>query len=86
MSKGAPPKRFSFYTRRDSGGFYLDAGDGRPEVGHDYLLFLNPAPLSREDPTIVRGAMWVNYECGESKPWANVGTIERKRLSIFERR
>jgi hypothetical protein len=84
--KGAPPRRFKFYTRRDTGGFYMDGASGRPDVGHDYLLFLNPAEAAAEDPPIARGAMWVNYECGESVPWTKVSAAKRKRLSALERR
>jgi hypothetical protein len=82
--KGAPPQQFRFYTRRDSGGFYMDSDRGRPDVGRDYLLFLNPASLSTEDPSVARGAMWVNYECGQSKPWINVSASERKKLSALQ--
>jgi hypothetical protein len=84
--KGAPPTHFRFYTRRDSGGFYMDGARGRPDVGRDYLLFLNPGEVATEDPPMARGAMWVNYECGASKPWGEVTAVERKRLAAMERR
>jgi hypothetical protein len=85
--KGAPPAHFRFYTRRDSGGFYLDSRRGGPDVGQDYLLFLNPGEAAAgEDPPVARGARWVNYECGASKPWKDVNAIERRRLSALERR
>jgi hypothetical protein len=83
--KGDPPAHFRFYTRRNSGGFYLDGPRGRPDVGQDYLLFLNPGEVATEDPSVARGAMWVNYECGASKAWKDVNGVERSRLSALER-
>jgi hypothetical protein len=84
--KGAPPKTFMFYTRRDSGGFYMDAAQGAPDAGGDYLLFLNPTKAAADDPSVARGTMWVNYECGQSKPWTDVSTVELMRLKALERR
>jgi hypothetical protein len=83
--KGHPLGRFDFYTRRDSGGFYLDTPRGRPDVGHDYLLFLNPGQTSSEDPAFARSSTWVNYECGQSKPWAEVSADQRIKLSTLEK-
>jgi hypothetical protein len=84
--KGTPQLHFGFYTRRDSGGFYMDGPNGAPDVGHDYLLFLNPAELGAEDPALARGSLWVNYECGQSKAWREVTSRQRKQLKVLERR
>jgi len=67
--KGAPPNRITLYTERNSGGFYLDRG-AAPDLGGEYLLFLNPVARRRGNPPAARGATWVNYNCGRSRPWA----------------
>jgi len=73
--KGKPPQNLIYYSRRDSGGFYLN-------VGTQYLLFLNPISSSmwaKDAP----GAMVVNYNCGQSRAWAEVPLGDRKRLSAL---
>lgn len=47
--KGPRLRRFTFFTTRDSGGFYLDADGGTPDLDHDYLLFLQPAKGKPQD-------------------------------------
>jgi hypothetical protein len=68
--KGQPPRRLSVYTERNSGGFYLETEKG-PDLSEDYLLFLTP-PSGAPLPKAARGAMEVNYSCGQSKPWRAV--------------
>lgn len=88
--KGRPPQRFTFFTGRNSGGFYMD----RPwvplpsghDIGGEYLLFLVPDPRRRTNPPAARLAMWVNYNCGQSKPWAEVTRAEVRRLETLSRR
>jgi hypothetical protein len=82
--KGAPKARFTFYTTRDSGGFYMDGPSGQPDVGHDYLLFLIPRETTNDDPRTASGAMWVNYACGKSEPWAHTTDAERGGLTKLE--
>jgi hypothetical protein len=41
-SKGYLPHQFEFSTERNSGGFHLDNSGGEPDLGREYLLFLNP--------------------------------------------
>ena len=60
--KGAPGPRIRFFEERNSGAFYLD-----PDK--DYLLFLNYYRPSPDRPLEARGAMYVRYTCGQSKPW-----------------
>lgn len=84
--KGAPPPHFRFYTRRDSGGFYMDGLNGAPDVGNDYLLFVNPGEFDAEDPAVARGAVQVNYECGQSRAWKDVTTEQLRTLQSAERR
>lgn len=76
--KGKLPSRFTFFTERDSGGFYMDGDDATPKLG-DYLLFLTPLHHSG-DPPAARKAVSVNYNCGQSKPWERVTKDELKRL------
>jgi hypothetical protein len=83
--KGEPEKQFTFYTRRDSSGFYMDAPSGRADVGHDYLLFLIPMEVASDDPRLARGAMWVNYACGMSGPWAELTREQKTMLRTLER-
>lgn len=77
--KGKLRKRFTFFTERNSGGFYMDGKDATPDMDGDYLLFLTRFPRS-SDPPAAHGALWVNYNCGQSKPWAQVSKDEVKRL------
>ena len=77
--KGKLLKSFTFFTERNSGGFYMDGNDANPDLGGDYLLFLVPLPHSTVPPA-ARGALWVNYNCGQSKPWSEASNAEIRRL------
>lgn len=89
--KGQPPQQIKFFTMRDSGGFYMD----RPwvplprgyDIGGEYLLFLNPIVRHRGQPSAERGAVFVNYNCGQSRPWREVpGNARRLLRSLSVRR
>lgn len=70
--KGTSGKIITYYSRRDSGGFYLD-------IGKDYLLFLDPisgTEWAKDYP----GAMVVNYDCGQSRPWDEVPAADLETL------
>jgi hypothetical protein len=83
--KGQPPSQFTFYTQRNSGGFYMD----RPwvplqqshDVGGEYLLFLNPNKAYPGQPKAERGTVFVNYSCGQSREWSDVTGQEQRLLS-----
>lgn len=70
--KGAPAKRPRLFTFQDSGGFY-------PDVGADYLLFLNPP--SPEVPSSLGSVVEVNYACGQSRPWRDLSSADRRILT-----
>jgi len=81
--KGRPIAVLLDYSERDSGGFYLDAGT-------EYLLFLNPIDpgdavvyLGQNWAKRAPGAMMVNYSCGQSRPWSEVPSKERKLLNAL---
>lgn len=82
--KGKLPRHFTFFTERNSGGFYMD----RPwvalpkghDIGGEYLLFLNPLPHYRGRPAVSAGATFVNYSCGQSRPWSEVSGSSRRLL------
>ncbi|HYI47547.1 MAG TPA: hypothetical protein VEX35_03695 [Allosphingosinicella sp.] len=80
--KGAPPARLAFFTTRDSGAFYLDRGT-MPDLGGEYLLFLNPIRPYRGQLPAARGAVFVNYACGQSRPWAEVPGTDERRLDLL---
>ena len=76
-----PEAQLSLFTYRDSGGFYMEGkGDAVPDFDHDYLLFLVPARPRHGDPPAMRGAFWVNYDCGQSGPWSGVSHADAARL------
>lgn len=77
--KGTPPERLRFFTHRNSGGFYLD-NDAGPDIGGDYLLFLNPTPSAPDIPAAARGSVSINYSCGVSRPWAEIPEGARAEL------
>lgn len=83
--KGRLPQRFAFFTQRNSGGFYMDGKDAAPDMDGDYLLFLVRLPRRSTDPTAARDALWVNYNCGQSRPWAEVKPAEAKQLRVLSR-
>jgi hypothetical protein len=82
--KGKLRNRFTFFTERNSGGFYMDKNGATPDFG-DYLLFLTRFPRST-DPADARGALWVNYNCGQSKPWMEVSKGDLRRLRMLSKR
>ena len=68
----------SFYVGRDYA----------TDLGGRYLVFLNPIAPHKHMGTAERGATFVNYVCGQSKPWRQVSASERRllaRLSIRHR-
>lgn len=83
--KGAPPTAFSLFSFRDSGGFYLD-GDAGPDLGGEYLLFLKRFEPTVALPSEAKGALDVNYGCGQSRLWSEVGPAARRSLSILQAR
>ena len=78
--KGSPPQNIIFYTRRDSGGFFMDIPWKGHDIGGEYLLFLRPFPARIIDPPIAQRATFVNYECGQSRPWHKVSKVNRRQL------
>lgn len=83
--KGEPPATIDFFTYRDSGGFYLDKGT-KADIGGEYLLFLNPASQDQDVPAAARSATEVNYNCGQSRAWADVQNADREELSKLSQR
>lgn len=77
--KGKPASRLTFFTTRDSGGYYFDKGS-EADIGGTYLVFLNPRPPYKGEPRAERGTVFVNYPCGQSKPWAEVTAAELRWL------
>lgn len=88
--KGRPPARTKFFTWRNSGGFYMDRPWADLPAGHDiggeYLLFLNPRPERQGWPSAARGAVFVNYSCGQSREWRKVGPRSRQLLESLSKR
>lgn len=88
--KGKPPQRIAFFTMRNSGGFYMDRSWVPLPRGHDiggeYLLFLNPITSYRGQPRAERGATFVNYNCGQSRPWREVSAGSRRLLASLSAR
>ena len=85
--KGRPSQRITFFTMRDSGGFYMDRPWEPLPAGHDiggeYLLFLNPIPPHPGLPAAARGAAFVNYSCGQSQVWEAVSVASRRLLTAL---
>jgi hypothetical protein len=84
--KGVLPHRFTFYTERNSGGFYMDGQGAVPDLDGDYLLFLTPYPHGSTLPAAAHGALWVNYNCGQSRSWGRVTPREIARLRTLAAR
>lgn len=78
--KGKLGSRFTFFTERNSGGFYMDSDGAGPDLDRDYLLFLVPNGRSNTGPASAKFALWVNYNCGQSKSWAEVTRQEAAHL------
>ena len=76
--KGKLPATFTYYSERDSGGFYLDQGK-------QYLLFLNPMTLDDLASHIAPHALRINYNCGQSALWAQVSPNDRKHLHALSK-
>jgi hypothetical protein len=82
--KGHPPNNITVFTFRDSGGFYLDKGSD-PDLGGEYLLFLEPIRIDSNVPKQAYQATEVNYSCGQSKLWGEVSPSEKQELSKLTR-
>jgi hypothetical protein len=88
--KGDSLKQLKFFTMRNSGGFYMD----RPwvdlpnghDIGGEYLLFLNPIEAYEGQPHAERGGVFVNYNCGQSRPWAEISKSDRQQLERLAKR
>ena len=84
--KGRMPDRFSLFTERNSGGFYMDRDGGGADVSGEYLLFLKPSEPGVGRPAAAREAFVVNYSCGQSRRWAEVGTADAMMLEALAAR
>jgi hypothetical protein len=80
--KGDPPRQISVFTERNSGGFYMDRGGEGPDIGQDYLLFLQPLDM-RGRPAAARDAWRTNYSCGQSRPWREVDEAAQAQLQAL---
>ncbi|WP_428332023.1 hypothetical protein [Novosphingobium sp.] len=78
--KGKLRTRFAFFTERNSGGFYMDYAGGAPDLDRDYLLFLVSDGWSKADRPFAKDALWINYNCGQSKVWNEVSAHEAAEL------
>ena len=78
--KGKLRTHFTFFTERNSGGFYIDGAGGAPDLDRDYLLFLVSDGWSKADRPFAKDALWVNYNCGQSKVWNEVSAHEAAEL------
>ena len=83
--KGDAPVEVSLFTHRNSGGFYMDRGSQGPDIGGEYLLFLQPASDRPWLPGVARGGTVVAYSCGQSKLWAEVPAAGRGELARLAR-
>ena len=78
LFKGAPGPTIAMFQEVASGRFDVD-------LGHEYLLFLHyHRPFPR--PSAARGAMYVKYACGHSRPWNRVERQEIGRLRLLSQR
>ena len=82
--KGEAPSQITMFTFRDSGGFYLDKGMS-PDIGGEYLLFLDSLTINSDIPKEAYQSTEVNYSCGQSKPWSEVSASEKQELSRLAR-
>jgi hypothetical protein len=78
--KGKLQTRFTLFTERNSGGFYMDGTGGMPDLDRDYLLFLMPNGWSKVGRPFAKDALRVNYSCGQSKVWSEVTAHESAKL------
>jgi len=81
--KDKAPKELTFFTERNSGGFYMDRPWLKLPAGHDvggeYLLFLNPNAWSGTNAA-PKSSVFVNYPCGQSKAWREMSPWSRRLL------
>lgn len=61
----------------------MDQPGGLPDLAGEYLLFLEPYPAGADLPPAARGAVFVNYNCGQSKEWTQVSPAERRELETL---
>jgi len=47
---------------------------------------LNSGEHRRGDPPAARGALWVNYNCGQSQPWSALSRADIERLEALSMR
>ncbi|MFZ5670796.1 MAG: hypothetical protein ACOY4K_15015 [Pseudomonadota bacterium] len=75
--KGNPPATITYFSERNSGGFYVD-------TGATYLLFLTTydRPVWRR---FIGDAYAVNYPCGQSLPWSDIPGADRRWLEGHSR-
>ena len=83
--KGKMRTRFTFFTERNSGGFYMDGAGGAPDLDRDYLLFLVSEGWSKAGRPFAKDALWVNYNCGQSKVWNEVTAHDAAELAALSR-
>lgn len=77
--KGRPGPSIKFLDEVTSGRFDVD-------LGREYLLFFNyHRPLPGRG-TEARGAVYVRYACGQSKPWSEVEPGVLSRLRVWAER
>lgn len=79
--KGKLTSYFNFSTERNSGGFYLEGLNG--EMGEEFLLFLTTPSSDFAYPPQARRSTWVNYGCGQSKPWREVTAEQSHALTAL---
>jgi hypothetical protein len=77
--KGRPDPEIGLFQEVTSGRFEVD-------VGRDYLLFLTYHPPSPARPSAARGAMYVRFACGQSKPWDDVAPRDLGRVRALSGR
>lgn len=70
--KGKPPTTITYFSERNSGGFYVD-------TGVTYLLFLTKG-LHKNWRPFVGNAYAINYSCGQSVPWPEVTAVDQRWL------
>lgn len=72
--KGRPGPSVKLFQEVTSGRFHVD-------LGGEYLIFLHYHRPRRDRAAEARGAVYVLYACGQSKPWRKVepGALERLR-------
>jgi hypothetical protein len=77
--KGQPGPSINLFQEVTSGRLEVD-------VGQDYLIFLSYIRPYRSRGSAARGAMYVRYACGQSRPWQQVTPRTHARLRALSRR